>query len=160
MVAVVIVSMTALAAPRTARAAPCLDCNAEKPVDVSAGLPRTVWVKWAVLVDSAFTAFDVQQELRTGKRNNLITGLQFVATVPVAIYGTDYLRADKGDALAWGLTAWSCALMAHGFWPVIKHELDSAGVDVPTPKVKVAPTTVVSWENGQPHTGLGLGFEF
>ena len=132
----VIVSFATLAAPRAASAAPCLDCNAEKVNDVSAGLPRAVWVKWALIVDSAFTAFDVQQQVRTGKRNNLVTGLQFVATVPVAIYGTDYLRADKGDALAWGLTAWSAALMVHGFWPVIRRELEGAGVEVPKPKVQ------------------------
>jgi hypothetical protein len=156
-VAVVVVLV---AAPGRAGAAPCTTCDAEVPFPVSSGPPRAVFIKWATSVNTVFTAFDVQQQLRVGKRNNLVTGLQFVAAVPVTLYGLDYVGADHHDWVALGLTVWSAALLAHGFWPVIESKLHGAGVDVPSPKVKIAPATLVGWDDQQARAGVSLGFAF
>lgn len=108
-----------LAAPQRAAAAPCNGCNGGIPPAGEQGqvLARSTWLGWATTVNSAFTAFDVYHLARHGGRNPKVTGIQMVMALPVALYGFDYVKKDKSDYLAWGLSLWSVGLIVQASTP-------------------------------------------
>jgi hypothetical protein len=132
-----------------AAAPPCENCGALTIYDTQTGPTRAMWIVWAASVNGAFTAGDAYALARNGETHPTVTGVQFVMSLPVAVYGVDFVRRDTSDPVAWGLTVWSIGLMAHGFWPVLAGRFGASDdappkIDGPAPrKMRVAPTAIL-----------------
>jgi hypothetical protein len=154
-----------LTAHREAAAAPCQNCGALTVYDTATGPTRALWIGWAATVNVAFTAGDAFALARNGETHPTVTGVQFVMSLPVAVYGIDFVRRDTSDPVAWGLTVWSIGLMAHGFWPVLAGRFGRSDdappkIDGPRPrKMRVGPAAIVGPDQRM-RPGLSLGGTF
>lgn len=155
-----------LSAHRSAVAAPCLNCGESATGNPGDNGPsRALWLAWAGTVNGAITAVDVYTYATGGKRNYTVSGFGFVMSIPVMLYGVDFLQADHTDGAAWAMTLWSVAAMAHGFWPVIDSRFRSTAQEptrVSNRRVsyRVRPTPIVTWHDRSAHAGLSLSGSF
>lgn len=153
----IVALLVVAASMRRADAAGCGNCPVSPTQYDSKGPGRAVYIEWATIIDTTFTAVDGVWYWRTGKRNAAVNGLQLLLSLPAVAYGATYVEADQKDWQAWGLTLWSGALLAHALWPAIRSRFEP---DAPTKPARArtafdfGPQLLIGWDDGHSAPGL------
>jgi hypothetical protein len=149
-----------LAAPAAADVGPppaegCGGCTpARGKTAVTGGtLTRGQFLVGGSIVIASFGAANVVETVRTGRPNFNVVGIQLIASLPVAIYGIDFVAKDKSDWAAWGVTLGATALIGVTAWRWYDYLSGRSEEDQPT-ALRARPSVLVGWDDVQPRSGV------
>ncbi|HEY5933306.1 MAG TPA: hypothetical protein VIU61_01650 [Kofleriaceae bacterium] len=148
-----------LAAPASADVGPppatgCGGCTPARAGDPDTGgtLTRGQFLTIGSIVIAGFGAADVVETVRTGRPNFSVVGVQLIASLPVVIYGIDFVRSDTSDWASWGVTLGATALVGVTAWRWFEYLTGRTEED--RTAIRARPSVLVGWDDVQPRSGL------
>jgi hypothetical protein len=123
-------------------------------------MDRSTFLALGTSVTLALAAGDTFEYVRTGEPNSTIRGVGLLAGVPLALWGTEHINQDHGDAASWAVTVASTGLVAYGLWPLVnQYVLGHNGDEEPRRSIHAGPTAIAG-PGGTSGAGLGVVAKF